>query len=753
MSKRVICGNLDDSEQDMKDIEQSLISSPPTSKRLPKKLKRSWLVESKDLMTLQQTISEHNEDSGFMFESAEQKRILESLITVEKDLWEITSLEMFESISTGLQKQYTLLQSEKRTLDWWCYQSTVLELNKILCQEHSMEHSIKSIQSALKNFRIHTPYDLFLISQRSLPRNSCEFTFLGMVNYLLDYQFKFRENIIFGTSSFNEERYIVGGKKKLYPDSFAQIQKAFGDRSMMFFKCERQNADTLEQHKDHFKMYVEMKDMLQEWIKALIKENKHTIENAQNIKVFGLLVSKFKCMFLEGRIKVHDENNLNDGIHLGYHILETEIINLETIDGVAKFTTVIETYQETLWKKILDEHRGDDSKGRSEHDRHDRSNNNYGPQNQQTPNSLAVPIKFIPDPMNEAECAEVVEKELNLSKFQLLPDSMHRCEWSCVGFYGHAFSTVHDTSVFVKMTAFREENKAVMQQLCHLQTSKSMHEFPNLVRIFEFQINTKLVSVVYNLMKLHNSGKNELEKLALHSTEPIKVTIQEKLLSLDAVMNKRALNPWIGKHRKMFFMNLIRQCFDVLFQLDATNIQHSDISMGNLMIRFDSDLWKRASKMDEKLRCFTLVLIDFNSSLLLTERDHYAVQECGSVKRQVIPNQSVDYVYKYPYSDPGFDMEQVDIYSMAVVIVNYLHFYLHGKPLKSKVEPHLESCQQYRSEMLDFLQECNRDEHMNHQHGNLILLLKYMLGTTEETQSLDKIKTMLEKVETFRKGQ
>ncbi|KAG2373523.1 hypothetical protein C9374_011986 [Naegleria lovaniensis] len=271
-----------------------------------------------------------------------------------------------------------------------------------------------------------------------------------------------------------------------------------------------------------------------------------------------------------------------------------------------------------------------------------------------------------------------------------------------------------------------------------------------MVRIFDFQhvqSNSKLESIVYNLMKQRNSGENELKKL-VHSTQPISITIQEKLLSLEDVLEMVSISEWVRMYSKMFFMNLVKQCFDILFQLDKLNIQHTDISLGNLMIRFDHDRWKRANNNQEKLACFTLVVIDFNSSLLLRERD--SISTSNNMFREVLPNQSVDYVYKYPYSDPCFEMKEVDIYSMAVVIVNYLHHITYRKSLKSKMKEPFESCEQYRTEMIDFLNEYyKRNKLFDPDCGKLFAVLKYMLGTTEERQSLDKIKTMLSNMESL----
>ncbi|KAF0978090.1 hypothetical protein FDP41_002605 [Naegleria fowleri] len=193
------------------------------------------------------------------------------------------------------------------------------------------------------------------------------------------------------------------------------------------------------------------------------------------------------------------------------------------------FSLSVKKNQEQLWMKILDEHRSDDSRSRSEHE-HDESSRNFhhGHNQQSRGTSFEPPFKFIPDPMNEIECAIVLEELLALKNFQFLPSSM-RCDTSCTSFYGSAFSQLYGP-VFVKGTVFRTENETVMKHLVTLSQTRST--FSNIVRVFEYRAinsNSRLISVVFNLMKQHNDKCfPELRKL-VNSTDLVSITIQERL--------------------------------------------------------------------------------------------------------------------------------------------------------------------------------------------------------------------------------
>ncbi|KAG2373222.1 hypothetical protein C9374_012325 [Naegleria lovaniensis] len=797
----------------MDDTDEQLPPSSPFMEPQTKKMKKFVSMESPEFLKLQPSISQHNE-TAFIFATEEQQGIFESLITIERDPFIITNEQMHEQIATGLREQHSMISNEELDCAWWSYQSVVFEINKILCQsEDEAVASITTSLNSLKRHRIHTPYDLFLISQKSLPPNAWESTFMRMVNHLLDYQFKFRKNIIFRTQEVVQpvERSKVEGTKletKLCSVSFAQLENAMGASSLVFLKCEGQRAENLK-HKDHFELttmdgiatfttFIEiMCEHVYECKQQLAKEVK-----GEKVSSSSTLPIRSKPLSLEGTLKsmnmgfgrnrpvYNPIEDVFDSIDEGVTSLVETLSPLFKVNVEVQHTSVpndcisvfafkkgdpfvwikslrepscfvgvfywgdenfffkayacplsVKSNQERLLRKVLNDHRSDDPKSRRELKK-EGSNNNFQPQNQSA-SSLDVFNKFAENPMNEAACAVELEQILSLSNFKFSPESM-RCERSCVGFYGHALSRFHNTSVFVKITAFREENEKVMKKMVHLQISKSIYTFPNVVRIYDFQqiqSNEKLVRVVYNLMKQHNSGEYELKKL-VRSTQPISITIQEQLMSLDDVMNKNSIREWVGKNSKLFFMNLVKQCFDILFQLDALN---TDISLGNLMIRFDQDGWKRAVNKEEKMACFILVVIDFNSSLLLRERDVNSIQSSENMYREVILDQSVDYVYKYPYSDPSFEMKEVDIYSMAVVIVNYLYHITYGKSFKSKVKEHLESCEQYRIEMIDFLIELNHL--LDPDCVKLVELLKYMLGTTEERPSLENIKATLQKME------
>ncbi|KAG2374105.1 hypothetical protein C9374_011184 [Naegleria lovaniensis] len=330
-------------DHDMENFgDEQVQPSSPLMEHQTKKLKNLDSMESTDFMMLQEKISQHNEGNGFVFETEEQKTIFEKLITVESDPFIITNAPLYEKITTGLREQYKMMQHEDGGCSWWSLQSAVTEINEMLSQGEKDADAILSALKGLKPARIPTPYDLFLQSQKSLPPNASVFTTMRMVNHLLTYQFRFKKNVRFGIQ-------LVERSQVLFPDAFAQLDNAIGDSTLVFFKCEGLKAETLK-HKDNFRMYVEMKGMLREWMDALVIHEKHTIENAQMIKVYGLLVSKFQCKFLEGSIKIHDDHNISGEKPFRYAIKESNYIDLETIDGVAEFTTFIEIICEHVFK-------------------------------------------------------------------------------------------------------------------------------------------------------------------------------------------------------------------------------------------------------------------------------------------------------------------------------------------------------------------------------------------------------------------
>ncbi|KAF0978091.1 hypothetical protein FDP41_002606 [Naegleria fowleri] len=136
--------------------------------------------------------------------------------------------------------------------------------------------------------------------------------------------------------------------------------------------------------------------------------------------------------------------------------------------------------------------------------------------------------------------------------------------------------------------------------------------------------------------------------------------------------------------------------------------------------------------------------------MLLKEQETTTTNESNVVYRKIIPNQNVDLVFKYPYSAPSLDTDEADIYSMAVVIVNYLHYFQHRHTLNS--DDSFQSCMEYKIQMLGFLNDFQTS--YKHMYGDeiehLVSLLKYMLATGEEERPvLKKIKDQLEKVKSL----
>ncbi|KAF0980865.1 hypothetical protein FDP41_012653 [Naegleria fowleri] len=831
-------------------------SSSLTRSREMKKIKKSSLEESEEVKNLLDKISQHDDASPFKFATNEEDRLFHSLISIENENIAITTNPLYEEISNIFHEQLNV--ATEQSSSWRDYYSFISKLNKILTsQEDSRSMINEEIFAQLKDLpsqRIMTVYNEFLQSQKSLP-DVWESTLMGMIVNILNHQFKFRKNIIFGTYKHSSiktsqeavqyvDSYAVKGtslknKARLIPDAFAQIH-IFEDQPFVFFKCEGQRAETWT-HKDHFKIYIEMKGMLKDYgipfgytiresdifnlsstegIVALTTfiesmcENVYNLEfNEEEFEENARLSSsstpmRAKTQSLERIVKEMDVRfgtnmpssmpttsfeTLEEGKRVSKKILsgmfvigeqiEKEQAKASNIVYIFKtsnpyifvrsfditsfvgifywaetkfydlrsylFSLSIKKNQEQLWMKILDEHRSDDSRSRNEHEHDELSRNFHHEHNQQSRGtSFESNFKYIPDPMNEIECAIVLEELLALKNFQFLLNSM-RCDTSCTSFYGSAFSQLYGP-VFVKGTVFRTENESVMKRLVTLSQTRST--FSNIVRVFEYHAissNSKLISVIFNLMKQHNDKcVLELRKL-VNSTDLVSITILERLISLDDFMNMLSVRRWLNKCRIKFFMNLVRQCFEILFQLDQFNILHSDISFGNLMIRLDQDHWNSASSDEEKIASFKLVIIDFNSSMLLKEQDT-TTNESEVVHRKIIPNQKVDLVFKYPYSEPSLDTDEADIYSMAVVIVNYLHYFQHRNTLNS--DDPFQSCMEYKILMLDFLNDFQTN--YKHMYGDeivhLVSLLKYMLATGEEERPvLKKIKGKLEKVKSL----
>ncbi|KAF0972403.1 hypothetical protein FDP41_009306 [Naegleria fowleri] len=424
-----------------------------------KKIKKSSLEESEEVKNLLDKISQHDDASPFKFATNEEERLFHSVISIE-----------------------------------------------ILTSQEDSRSMINEEIFDLPSQRIMTVYNEILLSQKSLPDNVWESTLMGMVVNILNHQFKLRENIIFGTSDAISFGYAIR-ESDIF--NLSSTEGIIALTTFIESMCE--NVCNLGFNEEGFEESARLSSSstptraktqsLERIVKEMdvrfgTKMPSNIYTNAFETLEEGKRVSK---KILSGIFAIGDQIGEDDADSSNIvYVFKTSnpyifvrSFNITSFVGIFYwaetkfdlksylFSLSIKKNQEQLWMKILDEHRSDDSRSRSEHDESRR--HFYNGHNQQSKGiSFEPPFKFIPDPMNETRCAIVLEELLALTNFQFLPNSM-RCDTSCTSFYGSAFSHLYGP-VFVKGTVFRTENESVMKRLVTLSQTRST--FSNIVRVF-----------------------------------------------------------------------------------------------------------------------------------------------------------------------------------------------------------------------------------------------------------------------------